>query len=91
MDVCCGTSEAAFEFIEKRNKQDLVLLQQAAAGIEAMEVLLRRCSAAVELLRPLALQQQRLEQVRPSLCLLKALSFSGHCPEEQRRGLWSIE
>ncbi|XP_026194562.1 uncharacterized protein LOC34618585 [Cyclospora cayetanensis] len=65
--------DAAFEFVAKRNKEDLILLRQAAAGVEALEVLLQRSRATAELMRPLALQQQRLEQRYEALLLLRAM------------------
>ncbi|OEH79956.1 hypothetical protein cyc_01604 [Cyclospora cayetanensis] len=69
----CDSADAAFEFVAKRNKEDLILLRQAAAGVEALEVLLQRSRATAELMRPLALQQQRLEQRYEALLLLRAM------------------
>lgn len=71
--IAVVVSDAAFEFIEKRKQEALLLLQRAAAGVDATELLLQRRKAAADLLRPLALQQQRLEQVQHSSRLQRGI------------------
>ncbi|CDJ35227.1 uncharacterized protein EMH_0096090 [Eimeria mitis] len=56
--------DAAHAFIEERNEAGMILLRQAAAGIEALELSMQRSMAFVELLRPLARQQRQLEQAK---------------------------
>ncbi|CDJ30389.1 uncharacterized protein EMH_0006280 [Eimeria mitis] len=65
--------DAAHAFIEERNEAGMILLRQAAAGIEALELSMQRSMAFVELLRPLARQQRQLEQRYETLLLLGAL------------------
>ena len=59
----CAAADAAHAFIEERNKAGMLLLKQASAGVEAVELSVQRTMGVAELLRPLAHQQRQLEQV----------------------------
>ncbi|CDJ46657.1 hypothetical protein EBH_0013070 [Eimeria brunetti] len=68
--------DAARAFIEKRSKADMLLLQQTAAGVEAMELSMQRSMVVAELLRPLAHRQRQVEQIPvEQRCMVRLLAL----------------